>query len=80
MKRIFIINILEKFGVDSIHIFRVTINLKSGFFPLCMNFTKVEHVFAGSAWKRYKNFPIDGANEDGVKNGRFLLFAQNILT
>ena len=32
-----------------------------------MNFTKVEHVFVGSTWKRYKNFPIDGANASGVK-------------
>ena len=47
---------------------------------LCMNFTKVEHVFVGSTWKRYKNFSIDGANASGVKNGGFLLFAQNILT
>ena len=34
---------------------------------LCMNFTKVEHIFVGSTWKRYKNFPIDGANANGVK-------------
>ena len=34
---------------------------------LCMNFTEVEHVFVGSTWKRYKNFPIDGANASGVK-------------
>ena len=47
---------------------------------LCMNFTKVEHFFIGSTWKRYKNFPIDGANASGVKNFCFLLFAQNILT
>ena len=40
--------------------------------PLCMNFTKVKHVFVGSTWKRYKNFPIDGANGSGV------LFAQNL--
>ena len=40
-----------------------------------MNFTKVEYVFVGSTWKRYKNFPIDGANASGVKNGRLLLFA-----
>ena len=46
---------------------------------LCMNFTKAEHVFVGGTWKRYKNFPIDGANASGVKNGRFLLFVQNIL-
>ena len=32
-----------------------------------MNFTKVEHIFVGSTWKRYKNFPIDGANANGVK-------------
>ena len=48
--------------------------------PSCMNFTKVELVFVASAWKKYKNFPNDGANACGVKNGRFLLFAQNILT
>ena len=35
---------------------------------LYMNFTKFEHVFVGSTWKRYKNFPIDGANARGVKN------------
>ena len=40
-----------------------------------MNFTS----FVGSTWKRYKNFPIDGANASAVKNGRFLLFAQNII-
>ena len=34
---------------------------------LCMNSTKVEHIFVGSTWKRYKNFPIDGANASGVK-------------
>ena len=34
---------------------------------LCMNFTKVEHVFVGSTCKRYKNFPIDGANASSVK-------------
>ena len=35
---------------------------------LCMNFTEVEHVFVGSIWKSYKNFPIDGANtSSGVK-------------
>ena len=33
---------------------------------LCMNFTKVKYVFVGSTWKRYKNFPIDGANASGV--------------
>ena len=33
---------------------------------LCMNFTEIEHVFVGSTWKRYKNFPIDGANASGV--------------
>ena len=32
-----------------------------------MNFTKDEHVFVGSTWKRYKNFPIDGTNASGVK-------------
>ena len=32
-----------------------------------MNFTKVEHVFVGSIWKGYRNFPIDGANASGVK-------------
>ena len=32
-----------------------------------MNFIKVEHVSVGSTWKRYKNFPIDGANASGVK-------------
>ena len=45
-----------------------------------MNFTKFEHIFVGSTWERYKNFPIDDANASGVKNGRFLLFAKNILT
>ena len=28
---------------------------------------KVENVFVGSTWKRYTNFPIDGANASGVK-------------
>ena len=37
---------------------------------LCMNFTKVEQVFVGSTWKRYKYFPIDGANASGVKKWR----------
>ena len=37
---------------------------------LCMNFTKVEHVFVGSKWKRYKYFSIDGANAIGVKKWR----------
>ena len=37
---------------------------------LCMNFTKVEHVFVGSTWKRYKYFPIDGAPASGVKKWR----------
>ena len=27
-----------------------------------MNFIKVEHVFVGSTWTRFKNSPIDGAN------------------
>ena len=47
---------------------------------LCMNFTKVAQIFVGSTWKRYKYFPIDGANASGVKNGGFLLFAHNVLT
>ena len=34
---------------------------------LCMNFTEVEQVFVGSTWKRYKNFPIDGASASDVK-------------
>ena len=34
---------------------------------LCMNFTKIEHIFVGSTWKRYKNFLIDDANVSGVK-------------
>ena len=38
---------------------------------LCMNFTKVEHVFVGSTWKRYKKFSIDGAKASGVKKWRF---------
>ena len=32
-----------------------------------MNFTKVDHVLVGITWKRYKNFPNDGANASGVK-------------
>ena len=42
---------------------------------LRMNFTKIEHVFVGCTWKRYKYFPIDGANASGVKKWRLLLFA-----
>ena len=32
-----------------------------------MNFTKDEHVFVGSTWKRYKIFPIDGAKASAIK-------------
>ena len=37
---------------------------------LCINFTKVEQVFVGITWKRYKYFPIDCANASGVKKWR----------
>ena len=45
---------------------------------LCMNFKKVEYIFVGSTWKKYKNFPIDGANAFIIELSRFPPFAATL--